>query len=45
MVVLAVLWSATLAKTDDAWLEELKDDILKTKLRLEKEIYFNLKVR
>ena len=34
MVVLAILWSATLAKpTDDAWLAELKDDILKTKLR------------
>ena len=34
MVVLAMLWRATLAKpTDDAWQAELKDDILKTKLR------------
>ena len=33
VVVVVVVWSATLAKTEDVWLAELKDDIAKTKLR------------
>lgn len=33
VVVVAMLWSATPAKTEDAWMAELKDDIAKTKLR------------
>ena len=33
VVVLAMLWSATVAEKEDEWLVELKDDILKTKLR------------
>ena len=33
VVVVSMLWSATPARTEDAWIAELKDDIAKTKLR------------